>query len=97
MTVENTELMTEGYYTRIWATAVSELSSDTIPYQNVVQDTKIYTLDDALSDGKKYVIKLVSKDKTKMDEYKLELENVKSNPRLEILKENENGFVAKIK
>ena len=97
MTVENTELMTEGYYTRIWATAVSELSSDTIPYQNVIQDTKIYTIDDALSDStKKYIIKLVSKDKTKMDEYKAELIDIKSNPSIEILKENENGFVAKI-
>ena len=97
MTVENTELITEGYYTRIWATATLEFSSDEIPYQNVVQDTTIYTIDDAVNDEtKKYIVKLVSKDRTKLDEYKEVIEQVKSIDNIEILKENDNGFVAKI-
>ncbi len=97
MTVENTELITEGYYTRIWATAMLEFSSDDIPYQNVVQDTNIYTVDDAVKDSeKKYIVKLVSKDQTKLDEYGKVIQSVKEMDNIEILKENDNGFVAKI-
>ena len=97
MTVENTELISEGYYTRIWATATLEFSSEKVPYQSVIQDTNIYTVQDALKDSeKKYVIQVVSKDQTKMNEYRKVIEEVKKNPKIEILKENANGFVAKI-
>lgn len=97
MNVENTELMTEGYYTRIWATAMLEISSDKVPYQNVVQDTTIYKLDDALKDeNKKYIVKLVSEDLTKIDEYNEELKEVKSSENIKIIYENENGYVAVI-
>ncbi len=97
MTVENTELITEGYFTRIWATAMLEFSSKDIPYQNVVQDTNIYTVDDAVKDNeKKYIVKLVSKDQTKLNEYNEVIQNVKKMNNIEILKENDNGFVAKI-
>lgn len=98
MTVENTELMTKGYYTRIWSTAMLEFSSDKIKYENVVQDTNIYTLKDALEDnGKKYIVKLVSKDATDMKEYdEKDLKEAKGNEKVEILYENENGYVAKI-
>ncbi len=97
MTVENTELMTEGYFCRIWATAMLEFSSNTKPYQKVIQDTKIYNMNDAMKDNdKKYIVKLVSKDLTKINEYKEELKEVKENNKIEILYENENGYVAKI-
>lgn len=97
MNVENTELMTEGYYSRIWATAMLEISSDKVKYQKVIQDTNIYKLEDALEDkDKKYIVKLVSRDLTKINEYKEELKEVKSSNNIEILYENENGYVAKI-
>ena len=97
MTVENTELISEGYYTRIWATATLEFSSDEIPYQNVIQDINIYTVEDAINDTeKKYIVQVVSKDKTKMDEYNEKMEKVRANPQIKILTENENGFVAEI-
>ena len=74
MTVENTELITEGYYTRIWATAMLEFSSEKVKYQDVIQDTKLYTVDDALNDNdKKYIVKLVSKDAESMKRYNEEL------------------------
>ena len=98
MTVENTELMTgTRYYNRIWATAILEFKSDKIPYQNVVQDTKIYDLEDALENkSKKYIVKLVIEEQTDLNEYAKHLEKVKANNQIEILFENENGYVAKI-
>lgn len=97
MTVENTELITEGYYTRIWATAMLEFSSEKVKYQDVIQDTKLYTVDDALNDNdKKYIVKLVSKDAESMKRYNEELDDVKENENIEVLFENANGFVAKI-
>lgn len=97
MTVENTELMTKSYYCRIWATAMLEFSSDKKPYQKVVQDTKIYNLDDAMKDkDKKYIVKLVSRDLNDLNEYNKEMEKVRANKNIEIIHENENGYVAKI-
>lgn len=98
MTVENTELMTgTRYYNRIWATAMLEFKSDKIPYQNVVQDTKVYELEDAMSDeSKKYIVKLVIEEAQDLKEYEKHLEQVKANDKIEILFENENGYVAKI-
>lgn len=97
MTVENTELMTEGYFCRIWATAMLEFSSDTKPYQKVIQDTKNYDLADAMEDKeKKYIVKLVSRDLNDLNEYNEEMEKVRKNSKVEIVYENENGYVAKI-
>lgn len=97
MNVENTELMTEGYFTRIWTTAMLEISSEKTKYQNVVQDTNLYKLDDALEDEeKKYIVKLVSRDLSKVNEYNEELKDVKASDNVEVLYENENGYVAKI-
>lgn len=98
MTVENTELMSgTRYYNRIWATAMLEFSSNTIPYQNVVQDTKVYDLEDALKDeNKKYIVKVVEEEGQALEEYEKHLEKVKANSKIEILFENENGYVAKI-
>ena len=97
MTVENTELMTKGYFCRIWATAMLEFSSDTKPYQKVIQDTKNYDLDDAMENkDKKYIVKLVSRDLNDLNEYNEEMEKVRKNNKVEIVYENDNGYVAKI-
>ena len=97
MTVENTELMTKGYYPRIWSVAMLEFSSDKIEYGQVTQDTKIYTLKDALDDSEKiYIVKLVSRDANDMKQYEEDLKDAKQNEKVDIVYENENGYVAKI-
>ena len=99
MTVENTQLITDGwYFSRIWATAMLEISSDEIPYQNVVQDTTIYNIQNAFENPeKKYIIEFTNNEGNAKKQYKANLEEAKQNSRIEILFENENGFVAKIK
>lgn len=98
MNVENTELITMDYYPRVWAVAVLEYKSDTgIPYEKVIQDTTIYTVEDALKDpDKKYIVKLVSKHQDRLEAYNKLMEEVRNNKQIEILYENDNGFVAKI-
>ncbi len=98
MDFENTQLMTNGsYFERIWATAVLETSSKELPYQMVVQDTHIYNLEETLeNEDKKYIIKISSDELVRITEYKACLEEAKENEKVEILFENENGFVAKI-
>ena len=98
MTVENTELLTVSYYARIWAVATLEYKSETgIPYENVIQDTTIYTVEDALKDPKKkYIVKLVSKHQDRIEAYNELMKEVRNNNQIELLYENENGFVAKI-
>lgn len=97
MRVENTCLMTQDYWPRIWAVAVTEISSPDIEYGTVTQDTHIYTLEDALENkDTKYMIKLVSNDATRLEEYQKFLKEVKQNENIKILLENENGFVAEI-
>ena len=98
MNVENTELITMDYYPRVWAVAVLEYKSDTgIPYEKVIQDTTIYTVEDALKDpDKKYIVKLVSKHQDRLEAYNELMKEVRNNKQIEILYENDNGFVAKI-
>ena len=97
LSADNLELITNGYYTRIWATAMSEITSDTIPYEIFVQDSTIYTVQDALLDtSKKYIMQLVSKDQEKLKLYQKQMELVRENENIEILLENENGFIAKV-
>lgn len=97
MKVENTCLMTQDYYPRIWAVAVTEISSPDCEYGNVTQDGHIYTVEDALkNEDNKYMIKLVSNDATRLEEYKKLREEVGQMENIKILLENENGFVAEI-
>lgn len=97
MRVENTCLMTEEYHPRIWAVAITELNSPDCKYENVVQDTHIYNMKDALeNEDNKYIIKLVSNDASKLEEYKEFLKEVKEMDNIKILLENDNGFVAEI-
>ena len=97
MKVENTCLITQDYYPRMWAVVTTELSSSNCKYENVTQDTHIYTLEDALENkDNKYIIKLVSNDATRLEEYKNFEKEVKENKNVKILFENKNGFVAEI-
>ena len=97
LTANNIELINNGYYTRIWATALLEISSSDIKYEKFVQDTKKYTVETALENKeKKYIVQVVSKEQTQLDEYNKTLKEIKQMEEIEILYENENGFVAKI-
>lgn len=98
MTVENTELITDGvYFSRIWGVAMLEFSSDTIPYYEVTQDNTLYDIETALADeNKKYIIKLVIEEGQALENYANHLEKAKANEQVEILFENRNGYVAKI-
>lgn len=97
MKVENTCLITQDYSPRIWAVAITELSSQECKYENVVQDTHIYSLEDALeNEDNKYIIKLVSNDATRLADYGEFIKEVKEKDNIKILLENDNGFVAEI-
>lgn len=98
LNADNINLITEGYYCRIWATAMLEVTTDSKPYQKFIQDTKIYTVEDGLEDeDKKYIVQLVSHDQSKKDIFAEQFKEIKESEELEILYSNENGFVAKIK
>lgn len=97
LNADNIQLITSGYYTRIWTTAMLEISSDNISYEEFVQDTKKHTVEEALKDeSKKYIVQVVSKEQTQLDEYNKNLKEFKDIEQIEIVYENENGFVAKI-
>lgn len=98
LSADNIMLMTSGYFNRIWATAMLEITSDNMPYQNFVQDSLPYTYEDGLKDqSKKYLVRLVWNELQRQNAYKEEIKQIRENENIEILFENENGYVAKIK
>lgn len=99
LSADNITLMTEGYYNRIWATAMMEITSEKLPYQEFVQDANyIYTVEDGLKDPeRKYLVKLVWDEMQRQNEYKEQIKEIREMEEIEILFENENGFVAQIK
>ena len=98
LTANNIELITGGYYyNRIWATALLEITSDDIRYENFVQDMTPYTVETAINNPeKKYIVQVVIEEQQGLEAYRKDLEEVKKMDEIEILFENENGFVAKI-
>lgn len=88
MTVENTLLVSENYYDRIWAVATLEYSSDTIPYGKVTQDTKIYSAKDGLdNEDIKYIVNVREKD---------HIDELEKEGKIKVLFENSTGYVAEI-
>ena len=56
-----------------------------------------YTVETAISNPeKKYIVQTVIEEQTELNKYKEELKEIKQMDEIEILFENENGFVAKI-
>lgn len=98
LTADNLEIIFEGYHTRVWATALTEVSSDKIPYENYIQDTRKYTIDDIVKENKekKYILRVIKKDPVEMEESKKDLDKHVKDGIVEVLFENENGYVAKI-
>ena len=99
LNADNIMLMVEGYFNRIWATAMTEVTSEKLPYQNFVQDPNYnYTVEDALNDpDRKYIVKCVWDEMQRQNRYKEEIKEIREMDEIEILFENENGYVAKIK
>ena len=98
LTADNLEIIFEGYHTRVWATALTEVSSDKTPYENYIQDTRKYTIDDIVKENKekKYILRVIKKDPVEMEESKKDLDKHVKDGIVEVLFENENGYVAKI-
>ncbi|MBR3614033.1 MAG: hypothetical protein IKL55_02515 [Clostridia bacterium] len=98
LSADNITLMTEGYFNRIWATSILEIDSEKLPYQNFVQDAKIYTIEDGLKDPeRKYLVRCVWDEMQRQNAYKEEIKEIREMENIEILFENENGYVARIK
>ena len=99
LSADNIILMTDGYYNRIWATAMMEINSKRLPYQNFVQDANyVYTVQDALDNPeRKYLVKCVWDEMQRQNAYKEEIKEIREMEEIEILFENENGYVAQIK
>lgn len=99
LNADNIILMTDGYYNRIWATAMLEITSNKLPYQNFIQDANYpYSVKDGLENPeKKYLVKFVWDEMQRQNLYKEEIEEIREMDDIEILFENENGYVAKIK
>ena len=97
LSADNIMLLTEGYYNRIWATAMLEIDSNEMPYQKFVQDMSPYTVQSALEDkDRKYIVRCVWKEEQREEMLKEELKSLKEMDMIEILFENDNGYIAKI-
>lgn len=99
LSADNIILMTNGYYNRIWATAMMEITSSKLPYQNFVQDANYpYSVKDGLENPeRKYLVKCVWNESQRQEAYKEEIKKIREMEDIEILFENANGYVAKIK
>lgn len=99
LSADNIMLMVDGYFNRIWATSMLEITSNKIPYQNFVQDPNYnYTVEDAQNDPNiKYITKFVWDEEQRQQAFKEEIKEIREMEDIEILFENENGYVAKIK
>ena len=99
LSADNIILMTDGYYNRIWATAMMEITSNKLPYQNFVQDANYpYSVKDGLENpDRKYLVKFVWDEMQRQEAYKEEIKEIREMEEIEILFENENGYIAKIK
>lgn len=87
LTADNLTLVTEGYYRRCWATVILELTSNKLTYPEVIQDTKIYSIVDALDDDNvKYIVNTIGAE--------INLQDYVDNGDIEVLYENDNGYVA---
>lgn len=97
MDAVNLALLADGIFNRTWATALLDVDSDEITYNRFIEDCHPFSMEDLIRDEEhKYLIKIVKKDQTKMDEVKTEMERFASDGNIKVLASNEHGFVAEI-
>lgn len=92
-----TAVVQESYFERIWACALLEITSDTMTYGDYIQRSHVLTLDEILNDPNiKYIVKLNSNEQDKVDGNQRLLNEARQEEQIEVLKDNKNGFVARI-
>ena len=94
MTADNTEFITSHIFERTWLTAYTEIDSDKMIYQQVIEDPNLYSLQGALENkDKKYVICVCSDE---MAYTKEEIKMFRDSGKIDILFENEYGYALEI-
>ncbi len=97
MTADNTTLLTEWFYRTMWAMATLEYDGEYVTFRDVLNSTNQHNIKEAIENpNMKYIIRLDSREKSKIDECKEDLEELEQIVGVEILYSNENGYVAKI-
>lgn len=97
MTADNTTLLTEWFYRTMWAMATLEYDGEYVTFRDVLNSTNQHNIKEAIENpNMKYIIRLDSREKSKVDECKEDLEELEQIVGVEILYSNENGYVAKI-
>lgn len=97
MDAVNLALLADGIFNRTWATALLDVDSDEITYNSFIEDCHPHTMADLIRDeSHKYLLKIVKKDQTKIDELKAEMERFTTGGNIKILVSNEHGFLAEI-
>ena len=97
MDAVNLALLADGIFNRTWSTALLDVDSDEITYNKFIEDCHPYPMEDLIKDeSHKYLIKIVKKDQTKIDEMKAEMDRFTTDGNIKVLLSNEHGFVAEI-
>lgn len=93
----NVALLADGIFNRTWATALLDVDSDEITYNSFIEDCHPYPMEDLIKDeAHKYLIKIVKRDQTRVDEMKSEMDRFVNDGNIKVLLSNEHGFVAEI-
>ena len=93
----NVALLADGIFNRTWATALLDVDSDEITYNSFIEDCHPYPMEDLIKDEEhKYLIKIVKRDQTRVDEMKSEMDRFVNDGYIKVLLSNEHGFVAEI-
>lgn len=96
MTAENVGIIQDGYYSRVWATAMLEIDGK-MPYQYYIQDMTPYTIESLIKDkNKKYIVRVIPEYEDVKKASSKELKEFEEDGKIEVLFQNENGYVAKI-
>lgn len=101
MTADNTiiiaPLLPQRYW-QMWTIATLEFKSDTLTFREVLKSNPPEDMNDILSDENiKYIVRVDSRDENLMKESKKQAEELNEKDNVEVLYQNENGYVAKIR
>ena len=98
MTADNTVLFTEFYYRTTWAIAALEYESDTVDYnKDIINTTNQHNIKKALkNENIKYIIRIDPDDAGRKAECEDNLKEIASHDNMEVIFENESGYIAKI-
>ena len=89
VSADNITLISGSYYERCWATAMSEIDSEYKIYQDILQDTYEYTIEDGLNDRyTKYIIRV--NESYDLDDY---MKNNNVEGKFKVLFENPRGYI----